>query len=103
MLALIDQRRAQPGDDLVSALVQVEEEGSMLSQSELCSMIALLIIAGHETSASMIGNAVHMLVQHPKALVRLRDEPALIHGAVAESLGYDSSRERAMETGRAHV
>ncbi|WP_223472104.1 MULTISPECIES: cytochrome P450 family protein [unclassified Pseudomonas] len=96
MLALIDQRRAQPGDDLVSALAQVEEEGSMLSQSELCSMIALLIIAGHETSASMIGNAVHMLVQHPKALARLRDEPALMPGAVEEFLRYDSSVERAM-------
>jgi len=96
MLALIDRRRAYPTDDLVSALAQVEEEGRMLSRSELCSMIALLIIAGHETSASMIGNAVHTLVQHPDALVRLRDEPALMPDAVEEFLRYDSSVERAM-------
>jgi cytochrome P450 len=96
MLALIDRRRAYPADDLVSALAQVEEEGRMLSRSELCSMIALLIIAGHETSASMIGNAVHTLVQHPDALVRLRDEPALMPDAVEEFLRYDSSVERAM-------
>lgn len=96
MLALIDQRRAQPADDLVSALAQVEEEGSRLSRSELCSMIALLIIAGHETSASMIGNAVHMLLQHPEALARLRDQPALMTDAVEELLRYDSSVERAM-------
>ncbi|SEN83344.1 cytochrome P450 [Pseudomonas sp. NFACC39-1] len=96
MLALIDQRRAHPVDDLVSALAQVEEEGSMLSRSELCSMIALLIIAGHETSASMIGNAVHTLLQHPEALIRLRDEPALMADAVEEFLRYDSSVERAM-------
>lgn len=96
MLALIDQRRAHPVDDLVSALAQVEEGGSMLSRSELCSMIALLIIAGHETSASMIGNAVHTLLQHPEALIRLRDEPALMADAVEEFLRYDSSVERAM-------
>lgn len=96
MLALIDQRRARPVDDLISALVQVEEEGSMLSRSELCSMIALLIIAGHETSASMIGNAVHALLQHPEALARLRDEPALMPHAVEELLRFDSSVERAM-------
>jgi len=96
MLALIDQRRAQPADDMISALAQVEEEGRMLSRSELCSMIALLIIAGHETSASMIGNAVHMLLQNPRALARLRDEPALMPNAVEEFLRYDSSVERAM-------
>ncbi|WP_434627268.1 cytochrome P450 [Pseudomonas sp. Z1-14] len=96
MLALIEQRRAQPADDLVSALAQVEEEGSMLSRSELCSMIALLIIAGHETSASMIGNAVHTLMQHPEALIQLRDEPTLMPDAVEEFLRYDSAVERAM-------
>ncbi|WP_434654862.1 cytochrome P450 [Pseudomonas sp. R3-56] len=96
MLALIEQRRAQPADDLVSALAQVDEEGSMLSRSELCSMIALLIIAGHETSASMIGNAVHTLVQHPEALIQLRDEPTLMPDAVEEFLRYDSAVERAM-------
>jgi len=96
MLALIEQRRAQPTDDLVSALVQVEEEGNVLSTSELCSMIALLIIAGHETAASMIGNAVYLLVQHPQALMQLRDEPGLMPNAVEELLRYDSSVERAM-------
>lgn len=96
MVALIEQRRAQPAEDLISALAQVEEEGSKLSQSELCSMIALLIIAGHETSASMIGNALFALTQHPEALAQLRDAPALMPRAVEELLRYDSSVERAM-------
>ncbi|MBJ9977922.1 cytochrome P450 [Pseudomonas sp. S75] len=96
MLALVEQRRASPGDDLVSALVQVEEEGKALSDSELCSMIALLIVAGHETAASMIGNAVYLLVQHPQALWRLRDDPRSMPAAVEELLRYDCSVERAM-------
>lgn len=96
MLALIEQRRAAPTDDLVSALVQVEEEGNVLSSSELCSMIALLIVAGHETTASMIGNAVYLLLRHPHTLIQLRDSPDSMANAVEELLRYDSSVERAM-------
>jgi cytochrome P450 len=93
---LIEARRAQPTDDLVSALVQVEEEGSSLTHGELCSMIVLLIVAGHETSASLIGNATLALTQHPESLARLRDEPELMPNAVEELLRYDSSVERSL-------
>jgi cytochrome P450 len=96
MVALIEARRAQPTDDLISALVQVEEESATLSQSELCSMIVLLIVAGHETSVSQIGNAALALMQHPQALARLRDDPSLMPNAVEELLRYDASVERAL-------
>lgn len=83
------RRRADPREDLLSALVHAEEAGGRLSEIELYSMLMLLIVAGHETTVNLIGNGVVALIQHPQQLARLRDEPALMPGAIEELLRYD--------------
>jgi cytochrome P450 len=93
---LFERRRATPGDDLVSALLTVEEGGDTLSEQELTSMVVLLIIAGHETTVGLIGNAVLALLTHPEQRVELQDEPTRIPHAVEELLRYDSPVERTL-------
>src|SRR5947209_971438 len=72
---LFERRRSTPGDDLVSALLQVEDGGDTLSEEELFSMVVLLIIAGHETTVSLIGNAVLALLQDPDQRAALERDP----------------------------
>jgi len=94
---LIKARRANPQDDLVSALVQAEEAGEQLSEDELLAMIFLLLVAGHETTVNLIGNGTLALLEHPDQLERLRNDPALIKPAVEELLRYASPLETATE------
>jgi cytochrome P450 len=91
---LFTRRRAEPTDDLVSALVRAEDEGDHLSENELYSMVVLLIVAGHETTVSLITNAVHALLTHPARLAELRSDPSLMSTAVDELLRFDSPVER---------
>ena len=93
---LFERRRAEPGDDLVSALLNVDEGGDTLSEQELSSMVALLIIAGHETTVGLIGNAVLALLQHPEERDKIARDPAAITQAVEELLRYDSPVERTL-------
>jgi cytochrome P450 len=93
---LFAARRTQPRDDLVSALVAAEQSGDRLSQAELFSTVVLLIIAGHETTVSLIGNAALALLRDPAARERLRAEPSRMPAAVEEFLRYDSPVERAL-------
>jgi cytochrome P450 PksS len=87
---LVMARRAQPRDDLVSALVEAHAAGDHLSEDELTAMIALLLVAGHETTVNLIGNGLLALLDHPLQMERLRDDPSLIKTAVEEFLRYDS-------------
>lgn len=96
MQQLVAARREAPGEDLLSRLIHVEEEGESLNESELFSMMTLLIIAGHETTVSLIGNAVLALLQHRSAWERMQDDADLIPGAVEELLRYDSPVDRAL-------
>ena len=91
---LFARRRAEPAEDLVSALVRAEDEGDHLSQNELYSMVVLLIVAGHETTVSLITNAVLALLTHPDELAALREDPAGMRDAVEELLRFDSPVER---------
>lgn len=84
-----EERRATPGDDLISKLLEVEEAGDKLSEKELYSMVFLLLVAGHETTVNLIGNGLLMLIQHPEQMARLKREPELIHSAIEEMLRYD--------------
>jgi cytochrome P450 len=93
---LVLQRRQHPGDDLLSGLIHAEEQGDRLSQGELFSMLVLLIVAGHETTVSLIGNATLALLQHPATWQELQANPALIPQAVEELLRYDSPVERTL-------
>jgi cytochrome P450 len=86
---LIDQRRDRPGDDLLSSLVHVQSEGDRLSEDELLATCALLLAAGHETTANLLANAVLALTRHPDQLDALRAQPDLVSGAVEEALRYD--------------
>jgi cytochrome P450 len=93
---LFEQRRSEPGEDLVSALLQVRDGGDTLSDQELFSMVVLLIVAGHETTVSLIGNAVLALLEHPGQRAALERDPARIPTAIEELLRYDSPVERTL-------
>jgi cytochrome P450 len=81
-------RRADPQDDLASALIQAEEAGDKLSEDELLAMVFLLLIAGHETTVNLIGSGVLALLEHPDQMEKLGCEPSLIKPAVEELLRY---------------
>jgi cytochrome P450 len=88
--ALAEQRRANPRDDLLSGLVQAEHEGSKLDQDEMLAMLVLLLVAGNETTTTLIGNSVIELLAHPGELKRLRDDPSAMPGAIEEVLRFRS-------------
>ncbi|MGH2506958.1 MAG: cytochrome P450 [Ktedonobacteraceae bacterium] len=87
---LLGKKRARPGNDLTSGLVQVEENGDQLDENELIAMLILLIIAGHETTVNLLGNGTLALLQHPDQFHLLRTDPELVPGAVEELLRYTS-------------
>jgi hypothetical protein len=86
---LIAQRRSAPGDDLLSRLVLIEEQGDQLTEAELISTCTLLLVAGHETTANLIANGVLALLRNPDQLEVLRADPSLVTGTVEEVLRYD--------------
>lgn len=87
---LAAQRRADPQDDLLTALVEAEEAGDKLTEEELIATCILLLIAGHETTVNLIGNGTLALLRNPEQMALLRDDPSLIKSAVEELLRYDS-------------
>ena len=72
---MFEEKRKNPKDDLISALVQAEEAGDKLSEDELLGMVFLLLVAGHETTVNLIGNDMLALLQHPDQLQKLRNAP----------------------------
>ena len=83
------ERRAEPRDDLISALVAAEEAGDRLTENELFGTLVLLLVAGNETTTKLICNSVAALLRHPEQLELLREEPKRVAGAVEEFLRYD--------------
>lgn len=88
---IIAERRANPHDDLISALLSADVEGQGLADTDVVSFCVVLLIAGHLNAVSMIGNAVWTLLEHPEQLARLRADPTLMDGAVEEVLRYRPS------------
>ncbi|MBX9649625.1 MAG: cytochrome P450 [Xanthobacteraceae bacterium] len=88
---LFELRRKTPGDDLITQLLQAEEDGSKLSNEELTANIILLFGAGHETTVNLIGNGLLALHRNPEQLALLKARPELITNAIEEFLRYDSS------------
>ena len=90
---LVAQRRREPADDLVSALVGSVTDDERATDDELVATIALLLTAGHETTVNLIGNGMLALLRSPRQLERMRDDPAAIDTAIEELLRYDSPVE----------
>jgi cytochrome P450 len=88
--ALAAEKRAHPGDDMFTELIHAEDEGDKLSEDELIATVILLFVAGYETTTNLIGNGLRALLLHPDQLQRLRDDRALLKGAIEEMLRYDS-------------
>ncbi|MFZ4809856.1 MAG: cytochrome P450 [Ilumatobacteraceae bacterium] len=86
---VVAHRREHLGDDLLSALIMVEEGGDRLSTPELLSFVTLLYVAGHETTVNLIGNGTLALLRHPDELRRWANDPSLDANAVDELLRYD--------------
>ncbi len=89
LIEIIEQRRAEPGDDLLSGLLAVEDDGDTLSYEELISFVVLLYVAGHETTVNLIGNGMLALLRHPDQLDRWRQDASLDVSAVDELLRFD--------------
>ena len=87
---MIAWKRANPADDLLTALIHAEDDGDVLHDEELVAQTLLLYIAGHETTVNLIANGTLALLGHPRQLKLLRDDPALVGNAVEELLRYDS-------------
>jgi cytochrome P450 len=88
--SMIAWKRANPADDLLTALINAEDDGDVLDDDELIAQTLLLYIAGHETTVNLIAGGTLALLRHPAQLARLRADPALIGNAVEELLRYDS-------------
>ena len=86
---VIEIRRKEPEDDLLSALIAAKEQGEALSEHEVLATCVLLLVAGNETTTNLIGNGMVALLQHPGQLEQLRDDPSLTESAVEEFLRYD--------------
>ena len=87
---IAEDRRRHPQDDLVTALVNAEEDGERLSREDLLINLVLVLVAGNETTRNLIGNGTLALMKNPDQLQRLRDDPSLLDSAIDEMLRYDS-------------
>jgi cytochrome P450 len=87
---MIAWKRANPADDLLTALIHAEDDGDVLDDNELVAQTLLLYIAGHETTVNLIAGGTLALLHHRAQFALLRDDPALVGNAVEELLRYDS-------------
>ena len=86
----VAERRQKKGSDLISLLLDIEEEGEVLTEEALYSQCVLLLGAGHETTRNLIGNGMYTLLRHPQEMAELRANPELIRTTVEELLRYES-------------
>jgi len=86
----VEERRRNKGKDLISLLIDIEEEGEVLTEEELYAQCIALLFAGHETTRNLIGNGMYTLLRHPQETEELREKPEMIRTAVEEILRYES-------------
>ncbi|WP_169865183.1 cytochrome P450 [Sutcliffiella halmapala] len=89
MRELIAIKRAEPGNDLLSGLISVSDSGDTLSEDEIVATCLLLLIAGHETTVNLITNGYYLLLQHPDAMEKVKNDANLLSNVVEEVLRYD--------------
>jgi cytochrome P450 len=94
---LVERRRVEPQDDLITALIRAEEAGDKLNDDELLAMAFLLLVAGHETTVNLIASGTLALLEHPEQAEALKRDPSLVKPAVEELLRYTSPVEMATE------
>ncbi|MFD7523346.1 cytochrome P450 [Paenibacillus chitinolyticus] len=95
---IIALRREEPRDDLISALLAAEESNTHLSEGDILSFCALLLVAGNETTTNLIGNAVLSLLENPDQLAKLRARPDLLPSAIEEVLRFKSPLQAMFRT-----
>jgi cytochrome P450 len=86
----VAERRRNKGNDLISLLIDIEEEGEVLTEEELYAQCIALLFAGHETTRNLIGNGMYTLLNNPQETTDLREKPDMIRTAVEELLRYES-------------
>jgi cytochrome P450 len=91
---LVATRRARPAADLLSTLVEATDEDGVLSDSELIAMAVLVLVAGTETTVSLIGTTIYALLAHSEARQRLNEAPWLLPATVEEALRWESPVQR---------
>ncbi|MGH2760664.1 MAG: cytochrome P450 [Actinomycetota bacterium] len=89
MKSLIAERRKEPGEDLLSALIMATDEEDRLTEGELLGTVSLVLGAGFETTMNLIGNALYTLLRHPDELDRLRKDPSLAASTIEEVLRFE--------------
>ena len=88
---LIDERRKNPGDDFLSTLILAEDQGSKLSNLEMCALVGAVLGAGSDTAVDLHSYLIKTLLQHPDQLDALKNDENLVQGAISETLRYESS------------
>ncbi|MGW5702133.1 cytochrome P450 [Amycolatopsis japonica] len=97
MAALVAVKRETPGDDLLSVLVHArDEDGDRLTEAELIDLATQLLLAGHETTVSLIATGIVLLTGHPDQLAALRSDPSLTEGAVEEIMRFDGPADASL-------
>jgi cytochrome P450 len=86
----VAERRRNKGNDLISLLIDIEEDGEALTEEELYAQCIALLFAGHETTRNLIGNGMYTLLRHPEETAELRENPEIIRSAVEELLRFES-------------
>jgi len=86
----VAERRRNKGNDLISLLIDIEEDGEVLTEEELYAQCIALLFAGHETTRNLIGNGMYTLLKHPQETAELREKPEMIRSTVEEILRYES-------------
>lgn len=102
-LGVAAERRASPGDDLISALTRVSETREMLDDDQVVGFCILLMVAGNETTTNLLGNLLHRLIRAPGEWAKLRADPSLVEGAIEESLRIDSPAQMVIRRAMADV
>lgn len=101
--ALLDQRRVEPKEDMITSLLQAEVEGEKLSEDEILATCEMLIFGGHETTMHLIANAMIAFMQNPDQRDLLIQQPELIENAIEEALRYDAPVQRITRASLAEV
>ncbi len=93
-LVILEARRIEPREDLITLLLQAEDGGDQLSRSELIGMAILILVAGHETTTSLLSNGLLLLMQNPEQMKQVQADPSLLPGAIEEMLRMEPSFPR---------